>query len=241
MIWMVSARSAALMPVVMPRAASTLTWKSVRKLSRFCRTMRSMPSCCSRSAVVGTQIRPRPYLAMKFTAAGVTNCAGHDQVAFVLAVGVVHDDDHFAAADVGDDGFDAVERIFHSAGTSVIPKSRERQPQNAAALAGLQKCDFSFFCLSRRKRDLISGAFICFARETKAKGERAPEIVLIYVTRRLNSGTTADFQPEARRVFCRNVLRAACWWWTRADALPPAPPKPPRTCAPKRHDCEMRR
>ena len=68
----VLARSAALMPLPMPCAASTLTWKSVRKLSRFCCTMRSMPSCCSRSPVVGTQINPRPNLAMKFTAAGVT-------------------------------------------------------------------------------------------------------------------------------------------------------------------------
>ena len=36
MMRMVWARSAALMPVVMPRAASTLTWKSVLKFSRFC-------------------------------------------------------------------------------------------------------------------------------------------------------------------------------------------------------------
>ena len=72
---MVLARSAALMPLPMPRAASTLTWKSVRKLSRFCRTIRSIPSCCSRSPVVGTQMRPRPNRAMKFTAAGVTCCA----------------------------------------------------------------------------------------------------------------------------------------------------------------------
>ena len=80
--------------------------------------MRSMPSCCSRSAVVGTQISPRPNLAMKLTAAGVTNCAGHDQIAFVLAVGIIHDDDHFAVAEVGDDGFDAVESFFHSARTA---------------------------------------------------------------------------------------------------------------------------
>ena len=39
---------------------------------------------------------------------------GHDQIAFILAVGVVHDDDHFAFAEVGDDGFNAVELVFHS-------------------------------------------------------------------------------------------------------------------------------
>src|SRR5439155_10660668 len=68
---MVRARSAALMPVVIPRAASTLTWKSVLNVSRFCVTIRSTPNCCSRSAVVGTQIRPRPCLAMKLIASGV--------------------------------------------------------------------------------------------------------------------------------------------------------------------------
>ena len=47
----------------------------------------------------------------------------HDEIALVLAVGIVHDDDHFAPADVGDDGFDAVESFFHSAKTSVIPES----------------------------------------------------------------------------------------------------------------------
>ena len=56
MISIVRARSAALMPVVMPRAASTLTWKSVLKVSRFCVTMRSTPSCLRRSPVVGTQM-----------------------------------------------------------------------------------------------------------------------------------------------------------------------------------------
>ena len=79
--------------------------------------MRSMPSCCRRSLVVGTQISPRPCLAMKLMAAGVTYCAGHDEVALVFAVGVVHDDDHFAFAEVGDDGFDGVKFVFHSAAT----------------------------------------------------------------------------------------------------------------------------
>ena len=37
----------------------------------------------------------------------------HDQITFVLAVGIVHHDDHFASADVGDDGFNAVESFFH--------------------------------------------------------------------------------------------------------------------------------
>ena len=65
-------RSRALMPVVMPRAASTETVKSVRCNSRLCATMRCKPSWRARSSVSGTQIRPRPFFAMKLTASGVT-------------------------------------------------------------------------------------------------------------------------------------------------------------------------
>ncbi|MCY1431774.1 hypothetical protein D9M71_477510 [compost metagenome] len=41
---------------------------------------------------------------------GLAALGGHDQVAFVLAVFVIHEDDHFALADVFDQFFDAVER-----------------------------------------------------------------------------------------------------------------------------------
>ena len=57
---MAAARSAALMPVVTPRAASTETVKSVRWLSRLSATMRWRPSCSARSVVIGAQMRPRP-------------------------------------------------------------------------------------------------------------------------------------------------------------------------------------
>ena len=40
---------------------------------------------------------------------------GHDEVALVLAVGVVHDDDHFTLAEVGNDGLKGVELVFHLA------------------------------------------------------------------------------------------------------------------------------
>lgn len=39
--------------------------------------------------------------------------AGADEVALVFAVGVVHDDDEFAFADIGEDGFEAVKFGFH--------------------------------------------------------------------------------------------------------------------------------
>ena len=41
---------------------------------------------------------------------GLTTLGGHDQVAFVLAVFVIHKDDHLALADVFNQFFDAVER-----------------------------------------------------------------------------------------------------------------------------------
>ncbi len=59
------------MPVVTPRAASTETVKSVRYISRFCATIRCSPSCSARSFEIGTQINPRPCIAMKLIAFGV--------------------------------------------------------------------------------------------------------------------------------------------------------------------------
>ena len=41
---------------------------------------------------------------------GLAAFGGHDQVAFVLAVFVIHEDDHLALADVFNQFFDAIER-----------------------------------------------------------------------------------------------------------------------------------
>ena len=67
----VRALSAALMPVVMPEAASTVTVKAVPFASRLSRTMSSIPSSASRPLVVGTHKRPRASLIIVFTASGV--------------------------------------------------------------------------------------------------------------------------------------------------------------------------
>ena len=56
---MVFARSAALIPVEIPFAASTATVKSVLCDSRFSRAMGSSPSASARASVIGTQIKPR--------------------------------------------------------------------------------------------------------------------------------------------------------------------------------------
>ena len=71
MVW---ARSLALIPVLTPRAASMETVKAVPKLDAFCPsgTMSGRSSERAFSSVMARQMRPRPYFAMKFTAAAVT-------------------------------------------------------------------------------------------------------------------------------------------------------------------------
>ena len=73
--WIVRARSAALIPVVMPSRASTLTVKAVSYGDSFLAAIRSRPSSSQRSGVSARQISPRPSLAMKLIASGVANCA----------------------------------------------------------------------------------------------------------------------------------------------------------------------
>ena len=73
--WIVRARSGAEMPVVTPSRASIDTVNGVSNGDSFLAAMRSRPSSSQRSGVSDRQIRPRPSLAMKFTASGVANCA----------------------------------------------------------------------------------------------------------------------------------------------------------------------
>ena len=73
--WIVRARSGAEMPVVTPSRASIETVNGVSKGDSFFDAMRSRPSSSQRSDVSERQIRPRPSLAMKFTASGVANWA----------------------------------------------------------------------------------------------------------------------------------------------------------------------
>ena len=69
---MVKARSAAEMPVVTPVAASIDTVKLVPIEVPLSRTMSGRFNCWQRSRVKVRQMRPRPCLAMKFTASAVT-------------------------------------------------------------------------------------------------------------------------------------------------------------------------
>src|SRR5260370_6607722 len=71
----VVARSAALMPVVTPRAASMLTVNAVEYVLWFSLTIMVRPSRRTCSSVRLRQMSPRAFLAMKLIASGVTNCA----------------------------------------------------------------------------------------------------------------------------------------------------------------------
>ncbi len=78
--------------MVTPRRASTVTVNAVPMGAVLSDTIIEILSSSRRSPSIGTQIRPRPYLAMKFTASGVAAIRRHHEVAFVLAVLVVHDE-----------------------------------------------------------------------------------------------------------------------------------------------------
>ena len=65
-------RSAAEMPVVTPSAASIDTVKLVPSAAVLSRTIKGKFSCSQRSRVRVKQIKPRPCLAMKLIASGVT-------------------------------------------------------------------------------------------------------------------------------------------------------------------------
>src|SRR2546428_832556 len=67
----VAARSAAEMPVVVRPLASIVTQNPVSKREVFCVTINGISSSSIRSGVMGRQMSPRPYRAMKLMASGV--------------------------------------------------------------------------------------------------------------------------------------------------------------------------
>ena len=70
-------RSKALMPVVMPSFASTLTVKAVCSFSVLCWVCMGSPRASTRSGAMGTQISPRACVAMKLIFCGVANWPAH--------------------------------------------------------------------------------------------------------------------------------------------------------------------
>ena len=95
----VRARSAAEMPVVTPSRASIETVKAVASRGSFAlRHQRQAELARSARRVSARQIRPRPCLAMKLIGGGVAELRRDHEVALVLAVLVVDQDEHPAAA-----------------------------------------------------------------------------------------------------------------------------------------------
>ena len=76
--------------------------------------MSGTSSSSRRSPVMGIQIRPRPYFAMKLTAFGRHLFGRQRQIAFVFAIFVVADDDHLAGAD-------RVDRVLNRRKRPVFP------------------------------------------------------------------------------------------------------------------------
>ncbi len=148
--WMVRARSAAEMPVVTPRAASMETVNAVPNGEVLSWTIKGSASWRMRSSVSDRQMRPRPCMAMKLMAVGRHLLGGHDQVALVLAVLVVGEDDHPAPADVGHGPLDQgdASHLFQSSCHQSVPKpanrsmSTVRPPDFAGAWAAWSRATY---------------------------------------------------------------------------------------------------
>ena len=95
--WIVRARSWAEMPVEMPSRASIETVNAVPYGVSLRSVIWRRPSSSQRSPVRQRQISPRPSFAMNAIASGVANWAAIVEVALVLAVGRVDDDDELPA------------------------------------------------------------------------------------------------------------------------------------------------
>jgi hypothetical protein len=68
---------------------------------------------------------------------------GHDQIALILAVGIIHDDDHPAIAEIGNHGFDRIKSCGHFVAPNLLGprinasiKSHPAESSAASAAAG---------------------------------------------------------------------------------------------------------
>ena len=98
----VRARSAAEMPVVTPSRASIETVNAVSNGDSFFAAIRSSPSSSQRSGVEREADQPAPLPRHEVDRLGRRELGGDREVALVLAVLVVADDDHPPGADVLD-------------------------------------------------------------------------------------------------------------------------------------------
>ena len=92
-------RCSAEMPVVRPCRTSTETVKAVPCGASFAATIGCRFRRRASAVVIGAQTMPQQLRMMKAIFSGVQSDGGADEIAFVLAVIVVGDDDNFAARD----------------------------------------------------------------------------------------------------------------------------------------------
>ena len=130
--WIVRDRSAAEMPVVVPRRASTVTVKAVVWRSVLSSTISGMRRASSRSPGSATQITPEVCHEERDLLGG-RGIGGDDEVAPVLPVVVADHDDGLAGGD-GPDGLLDGRRTFGSGGRSAPPvvTSSKRSPVRIA-------------------------------------------------------------------------------------------------------------
>ena len=141
------ARSAAETPVVVPRARRSTRRTPSRGATSSSRPRAAISSSSSRSGVIARHTSPRPCLTMKLIGLGRDLRRRHRQIAFVLAVLVVDDDDHLAGADGGDRVFD---------------RGKRRRD-------GLGLASFSFLVMTGSRRSAGRGATACAGRRAAAR------------------------------------------------------------------------
>ena len=110
--WIVRARSAALMPVVMPSRASTETVNAVSNGDSFLAAISSQAELVAALRRQREADQPAPLLGHEVDRLGRRELGGERQVALVLAVLVVADDDHPPGADL-------LQRLFDASRTAV--------------------------------------------------------------------------------------------------------------------------
>ena len=110
----VAARSAAEMPVVVRPRASIETVKAVPKFEVFSSTIGGSSSSSQRSSVRARQIEPAPLAGHEVDRLGRDLLGREHEVALVLAVLVVHDDDELPGAKVFAGLLDRGERPGHT-------------------------------------------------------------------------------------------------------------------------------
>jgi len=94
------------MPVVMPRAASTLIWKSVLKLSRFFGDHLLDAELHETLGRGGRANQAAAVFGHEINGGGRRRFTSHDEVALVFAVFVIHHDGHAALSQIVNDSLD---------------------------------------------------------------------------------------------------------------------------------------